>query len=77
MNIDCLAKLILACLANFIGHSFELFVKLQWRHETEQSCVENQVKPSLEDKKMWNKAPLCIARAMMSGALNEELLDTT
>ena len=38
-------------MANFIlGRSFELFVKLQWRHMTEQSCVENQVKPSLEDE---------------------------
>ena len=31
-------------------HSFGLFVKIQWRHVTEQSCVENQVKPSLEDQ---------------------------
>ena len=50
INIGCLAKLILVCLVNFIGRSFGLFVKIQWRHETEQSCVENQVKPSLEDQ---------------------------
>ena len=50
MNIDCLAKFILVCLASFIGRSFELFVKIQWRQVTEQSCVKNQVKPSLEDQ---------------------------
>ena len=51
MNIDCLiSKLILACLANFISLSFKLVVKRQWRHVTEQSCVENQVKSSLEDE---------------------------
>ena len=51
MNIGCLiSKLILACLANFIACSFGLFVKIQWRHVTEQSCVENQVKPSMEDE---------------------------
>ena len=50
MNIDCLAKLILVCLANFIGRSFGLFVKIRWRHVTEQSCVVNHVKPSLEDQ---------------------------
>ena len=33
------------------SYSFGLFVKIQWRHVTEQSCVENQVKPSLEDEK--------------------------
>ena len=37
-------------MANFIGRSFGLFVKIQWRHVTEQGCVENQVKPSLEDE---------------------------
>ena len=51
MNIDCLVEFILACLANFIGLSFALFVKIQWGHVTNQSCVENQVKPSLEDEK--------------------------
>ena len=52
MNIDCLISnvIILACLANFIGRSFGLFVKIQWRHVTDQSCVENQV-PSLKDEK--------------------------
>ena len=34
-------------LVNFIGRSFGLFVKIQWRHE---SCVEKQIKPSLEDQ---------------------------
>ena len=50
INVDSSAKLILACLTNLIGRSLRLFVKIQWRRETEQSCVENQVKPSLEDQ---------------------------
>ena len=50
INVDCLAKLILACLANLTGRRSWLFVKIQWKHETKQSCVEKQVKPLVEDQ---------------------------
>ena len=50
MNIDCIAKSTLVCLANFMGCSFGLFVKIQWRPVTEQGCLENHINPSLEDQ---------------------------
>ena len=51
MNIDCsISKVNSGLLGKFVSRSFRLVVKRQWRHVTEQSCVENQVKPSLEDE---------------------------